>query len=145
MTNTEKTGTTSLVTETLRKEQEAEKKKTAHRFKKGQVANPNGRPKGSKNKLTLLRQAVLMNSEEIVLHNWETVVRKTLELAEEGDTTALKIIWDRMMPAKRAIDTTHDGKDKLNITINVGNLDKPADIEAEVVEDAEFSEVENDG
>ena len=90
-----------------------------HLFKPGQSGNPSGRPKGSKNKLTLLREAVLESAEEIVLSNFERIVQATVKLAEEGDPTALKIVWDRIIPSKRAIEDKKEGSDKLNITINV--------------------------
>jgi hypothetical protein len=113
----------SATAEALKQEAKENEKKRAHLFKKGQVANPNGRPKGSKNKLTLLREAILMDAEEIVLSNWESVVRKTLDMAEQGDSTALKILWDRVIPSKRAIDTSKTRDDKMNITINVSGLE----------------------
>jgi len=93
------------------------------KIQKGEVLNPAGRPKGSKNKVTLLKEAVLASSEELVLHNWVKLVQKTIDLAEEGDTTALKILWDRVIPSKRAIDTTAEGRDKHSITINISGLE----------------------
>ena len=130
MMSTEKTMTGSSVAEALRKEKESTAKpngvvrrRKTGKIKKGEVLNPAGRPKGSKNKVTLLKEAVLASSEELVLHNWVKLVQKTIDLAEEGDTTALKILWDRVIPSKRAIDTTAEGKDKHSITINISGLE----------------------
>ena len=69
-------------------------------FKKGQ----GGRPKGAKNKVTLLRDAVLQKAETNVLEEWEEVVKTTLELARKGDSTCLRILWDRMVPTQKAQD-----------------------------------------
>ena len=113
-----------------------EKNLEATKWKPGQSGNPNGRPKGSKNKLTILREAVLANAENIVLENWEELVQCTVALAKAGDPTALKILWDRVIPAKRAIEEKSK-EDKLNITINVNGMEvgEIFDAEATVVED----------
>ena len=102
--------------------------------------NRNGRPKGAKNKLTLLREAVLNKAEHMVLSDWEEVVQTTLAMAKAGDTTCLKILWDRVIPSKRAIDSSSDGTDKLNITINVSGMEVRTVMDEPI--DAEFEDVE---
>lgn len=92
-------------------------------WKPGQSGNPKGRPKGSKNKLSLLREAVLENAENIVLSNFEDIVRSTVELAKQGDATALKIVWDRIIPAKRTVEEKVEGEDRLNISINITGME----------------------
>jgi hypothetical protein len=101
-----------------------------------------GRTKGAKGKLTLLREAVLEKAETMVLKDWEDVVQQTLTLAKEGDSTCLKILWDRVIPSKRAIDESKSTKDKLNITINVEGMAVKAVMDEPV--EAEFTEVEDD-
>jgi len=109
---------------------------TAPKWQPGQSGNPNGRPKGSKNKITILREAVIANAEHILLENWEELVQCTVALAKAGDPTALKILWDRVIPAKRAIEEKSK-EDKLNITINVNGMEigEVFDGEAKLVED----------
>lgn len=102
--------------------------------------NKNGRPKGAKNKLTLLREAVLNRAETMVLDDWEEVVQTTLTMAKAGDATALKILWDRVIPSKRAVDTDSGANDKLNITINVSGLEVKTVLDEPI--DAEFEDVE---
>jgi hypothetical protein len=63
-------------------------------FKKGQSGNPKGRPKGSLNKATLAVQALLDGEAE-------NLTRKAIELAQEGDTTAMKLCLERIIPAKK--------------------------------------------
>ena len=109
-------------------------------FKPGKSGNPMGRPKGSKNKLTLLREAVREGAEEMVLAEFEKVVQATLELAKEGDPTALRIVWDQIMPKKAVDDAKKD--DKLNITINVGAME--VDVTTEDVPEIETSVVEGE-
>ncbi len=137
MKDTENNGTTSSATAKALKEKA---EKTSHRFKKGQSGNPAGRPAGSKNKLTLLREAVLMDAEELVLRDWTKLVKKTIELADQGDSTCMKILWDRIIPSKRAVDITHTGDKSLNVTINVSKLEaEVADGDIEII-DGEFED-----
>jgi hypothetical protein len=63
-------------------------------FIKGRSGNPNGRPKGSLNKATILAQELIDNEGELI-------VRKALELAKSGDGAALRIVMDRLIPPRR--------------------------------------------
>src|SRR4051794_7778555 len=64
------------------------------RWKKGISGNPAGRPIGSRNQSTLLFQE-LLDGEGAAL------IRKGIELSMAGDTRALGICWDRLLPARR--------------------------------------------
>lgn len=64
------------------------------KFKPGQSGNPDGRPKGSRNKTTL---AV----EELLDGEAEALTRKAIEKAKGGDTVALRLCLDRICPARR--------------------------------------------
>ena len=61
-------------------------------FQPGKSGNPAGKPKGTRHKATQAAQALL--DGEI-----EALTRKTIELALEGDTTALKMCLERIIPA----------------------------------------------
>src|SRR5215471_4814383 len=50
-----------------------------------------GRPEGSRNKATLALQA-LLDSEG------ETITRKAIEMAKSGDTTAMRLVIERLIP-----------------------------------------------
>jgi hypothetical protein len=63
-------------------------------FKKGQSGNPAGRPRGSRNRKTLLLQQLLDDEGE-------GLVRKAVELALSGDPTALKLCIDRVVAPRR--------------------------------------------
>src|SRR6516225_10768506 len=63
-------------------------------FKKGQSGNPRGRPVGARNKKTLAA-AVLLEGES------EALTRKAVELALEGDPTALRLCIERILPPCR--------------------------------------------
>ena len=64
------------------------------RFEKGKSGNPAGRPKGSRNKSMLALDAILAGEAE-------AITRKAIELALEGDTQALRMCMDRLMPARK--------------------------------------------
>ncbi len=61
------------------------------RFRPGQSGNPAGKPPGAKHRAT---QAVLA----LLAGETEALTRKAVELALEGDTTALKLCLDRLAP-----------------------------------------------
>ncbi len=63
-----------------------------------------GRKPGSKNKATLIGQALLKQAEEELL-------RKAIEMAKAGDGPMLKFLLDRILPKERCIElppTDHD-------------------------------------
>ena len=64
-------------------------------FTKGQSGNPAGRPQGSRNKATLAMEA-LMDGEV------ESITRKAIDLALEGDTTALRLCLERILPPRKS-------------------------------------------
>src|SRR5882724_4606493 len=76
---------------------------------KGTSGNPAGRPQGSRNHSTLFFQE-LLNDEG------EGLIRKGIELSMDGDTRALSICWDRLLPVRRDravelhLPTTNDAK-----------------------------------
>jgi hypothetical protein len=55
--------------------------------------NP-GRPKGSRNKTTLALEALLDGEAEVL-------TRKAIEMALDGDTTAMRLVMDRIMPPRK--------------------------------------------
>lgn len=65
-------------------------------FKKGQSGNPAGKPRGARDKRTALR--------ELLQPHAAGLVKKAVELALAGDTTALRICIDRCIPAIKAKD-----------------------------------------
>ena len=64
------------------------------RFVPGSRGNPNGRPVGSKNKATLAAETILDGEAE-------ALTRKAVELALNGDASAMRICMERLVPARR--------------------------------------------
>lgn len=64
------------------------------RFKKGQSGNPNGKPKGAKNKSTLAAEALLEGS-------LEKICRRIEEEAVNGNMQAAKMVLERFLPPRK--------------------------------------------
>ena len=67
------------------------------KFKSGQSGNPAGKPIGAKDKRTALRGLLQPHATDLVA--------KAVELALAGDTTALRICIDRIIPTIKAKDS----------------------------------------
>jgi hypothetical protein len=70
-------------------------------FRKGRSGNPSGKPRGTRHKATMAVQALLEGEAE-------ALTRKCIDLAKEGDTTALRLCMERLAPAvkSRAVNLT---------------------------------------
>ncbi|MGA2404716.1 MAG: DUF5681 domain-containing protein [Syntrophobacteraceae bacterium] len=64
------------------------------RFQKGQSGNPKGKPKGTRNKTTVIAQNLLDGEAE-------ALVRKAVELALKGDLACLRVCLERLVPPKK--------------------------------------------
>ena len=71
------------------------------RFAQGVSGNPRGRPRGSRNKASLLAEALLDGDAE-------ALVRTAIELAKKGDGVALRLCLERLLPVKRERAITID-------------------------------------
>lgn len=70
------------------------KRGPGRQFQKGQSGNPAGRPKGSRHKATILAQNLLDGEAE-------SLARKIIEMALNGDTTCLRVCIERLVPARK--------------------------------------------
>jgi hypothetical protein len=71
------------------------------RFKPGQSGNPAGRPRGALNKTTLAVQALLYGEAE-------ELTRKAIEMAKGGDTVAMRLCLERILPPRRDVSVNID-------------------------------------
>ncbi len=72
----------------------SEETKTEHLrpgWKQGQSGNPKGRPKGTRNRVTLVALAAM---EE----GGEAIARRMVELAKGGDIAAARLVLERLVP-----------------------------------------------
>jgi Family of unknown function (DUF5681) len=63
-------------------------------FQKGESGNPAGRPRGARNRTTMLMQDLLADHAE-------AIGRKAIALAQEGDIAAIRVCMDRLAPARK--------------------------------------------
>jgi hypothetical protein len=63
-------------------------------FKPGQSGNPDGRPKGARNRATVAAERLLDGEAE-------ALGRKAVQLALAGDVSALRLCLDRIVPPRK--------------------------------------------
>ena len=71
-----------------------DQKQKDHLWEKGKSGNPKGRPQGSRNKASLLAETLLESETE-------ALVRKCIEMALGGESTAMRIVMERLLPVRK--------------------------------------------
>ena len=89
----------------------------AGRFVRGTSGNPNGRPRGARNRATKAAEALLDGEAE-------ALTRKAIELALGGDTTAMRLCLERLLAPR---------KDR-PLRLDLPSLKKPSDVTAATAE-----------
>jgi Family of unknown function (DUF5681) len=79
-------------------------------FQKGESGNPAGRPRGSRNRATLLMESLLADDAE-------AIGRKAIEMAKQGGMAAIRLCMDRLSPPRKGEPVAFD----------LPPLEKPAD------------------
>jgi hypothetical protein len=79
-------------------------------FEKGESGNPAGRPRGSRNRATLLMEGLLADDAE-------AIGRKAIAMAKQGDMAAIRLCMDRLAPPRKGEP----------VAFELPPLDKPAD------------------
>jgi hypothetical protein len=88
------------------------RKQRGRPWPRGVSGNPAGRPKGARHKATLTAEALLDGESE-------RLTRKAVELALAGDTTALRLCLERVVPPRKERPialTLPDGADLVDVT-----------------------------
>ena len=62
-------------------------------YQKGECGNLSGRPRGSRNRATLLMESLLADDAE-------AIGRKAIEMAKQGDMAAIRLCMDRLAAAE---------------------------------------------
>lgn len=93
-----------------------------------------GRPKGSKNATTILRERMVDKSTKQLAKDLHKIVKVVQDKAEEGDLTACKMIFDRFFVVVKQTDGEDNSKaSQINIIVQ-GTEQAPKVIEGEVVD-----------
>ena len=72
------------------------------KYTKGKSGNPKGRPRGIRDKRVELRSLLEPHAAELV--------QKAVELAKDGDSAALRLCLDRLIPTLKARDEPTKGR-----------------------------------
>jgi Family of unknown function (DUF5681) len=80
-------------------------------FKPGRSGNPSGRPPGARNAATIAAEALLDGEAE-------ALTRKAVELGLAGDTVALRLCLERIIPPRKS----------RNVSFNLPAVDAAADL-----------------
>jgi hypothetical protein len=122
-------------------------------FKAGQSGNPAGKVKGTRNAATVAMEALLDGQAE-------ALTQKAINMALEGDITALRLCLDRVLPARKdrpvtfalpAINTPQDAAATISAVLaavaageitpsDASEISKLIEVYVETVKTAEFAE-----
>ena len=94
------------------------------KFQPGESGNPDGRPKGAKNKITLLKESLELMLRERSEPRMVAVLDQAMQLAMEGDRSMIKLLLELHMSK----GTTQDGGkavEKVEINISGPEDKKP--------------------
>lgn len=103
------------------------KKKT--QIKPGEQRSP-GRPKGSKNRKTVIEAAIQADLVDRLGKDAAEIYEKAAELAKDGDRTMIKLFLNRLLPELKASGEGMDegrGAGGVNIIINSQSTQEDAD------------------
>lgn len=95
--------------------------KPKHLWAKGQSGNPAGRPKGSKNAISLVKLQVEGESRAQMQHQMPEIISKIMEMALKGDKEMLKLVYKSWVSGTVASD---EDAPKEKIQIVIGKLDQ---------------------
>jgi uncharacterized protein (DUF305 family) len=109
-----------------------------NQFQPGQSGNPKGRPKGSKNKLTLLREDAEKDLIEGITADMSAVLQMAITKAKDGDNQMIKLLVDKFISNKHTIDdkaiTSSGG---INIIVKTSGETEIKTVEGETYEQDE--------
>tara|TARA_R110000822_G_scaffold63674_3_gene156295 strand:+ start:34 stop:414 length:381 start_codon:yes stop_codon:yes gene_type:complete len=90
--------------------------------KGGPSLNPAGRPKGSKNKLTQMQNELIDQFAGEMNKEFKAIIRTIIREAKNGDMTAARLLMDRAIPARKAVEH-YGAQDSGGIVINIRGLE----------------------
>lgn len=116
------------------------------KFVTGMSGNPGGRARGSKNRTTVIKQAIEECLTRDLADNLDAILAHVMQDAITGDKDMIKLLLvDVLKDVRRQEKEDADDKkiDRVNISITqyFGDAAKPAEVEQAI--DAVFAEVKN--
>lgn len=92
------------------------------KFMKGHSGNPMGRPVGSKNRHTELREAIELELLEMLQTQSVSILDVAMKRALEGNDAMLKLLLDKVLGSRRSEDQERS-KSTPQININISKTD----------------------
>ena len=101
-----------------------------------------GRKKGSKNKSTILREALTNNFEEQLEKKFKKVIKVVLDQAVDGCRQSQKLLIDRIIPTIHAESNKDKNPFAGGISITIGSLEQQTAVKVSPEPiDAEYEEI----
>jgi hypothetical protein len=83
-------------------------------FRKGQSGNPSGKKKGTLNKSTVDARKL---AQKFLNEAVEPVFQKLVEMAKGGDTQAIKLVVERILPVMKAFEEPKKMPHQIEVTL----------------------------
>ena len=71
------------------------------KFRKGASGNPDGRPKGSRNRATILADQLFDEKLFGEDNKAAALIDKAIQMAESGDTACMRLVFERIAPVRK--------------------------------------------
>ena len=117
----------------------------------GQIKKEVALVKKYNKELSIFRKQKIEQAEHKVLKKLPSIIDKVIEQALKGDLQASKLLLDRVIPVKKALDEGGVQVSKggvINITVNAANENSPKTLlinnPVDSAEDAEYEELEQE-
>ncbi len=110
--------------------------------KGGPSLNPAGRPKGSVNALTEMQNELIQQFAGSMNKDFAAVLKAVVKKAKDGDMTAAKLLFERAIPARKAVE--HYGRDEGRAGINIIIRGIDTEVKSEEPIEADFKEIDNE-
>lgn len=104
--------------------------------KGGPSLNPAGRPKGSKNPLTTMQNNLIEEFAGELKKDFKSIIRKVVKEAKNGDMVAAKMLLDRAIPARKAVEHYGAGETMGGVNIIISTTEGRNVIEQDDISEA---------
>lgn len=111
--------------------------KKSHLWEPGQSGNPAGRPKNSRNQISLVKLQVEGELRAQMMPQMQAIVSKMIEQALDGDKEMQKILFSAWVGKSRS---TEDEKPREPINITIGKLEQIPAINGKVYPSSQSEE-----